>query len=57
MLATDPYNRSRSHPIRELSGVEAWRYRKHRRRFVYTIHDDMVTLDYCDLRRERTYRR
>ena len=57
VLAADPYNRSRSHPIRKLSGVEAYRYRKQRWRFVYSIHDSVVRLDYCDLRRERTYRR
>jgi len=56
-LAADPYNRSRSHPIRKLSSVDAYRYRKQRWRFVYTIHDDVVRLDYCDFRRERTYRR
>ncbi len=57
VLAADPYNRSRSHPIRKLSGVEAYRYRKQRWRFVYSIHDGVVRLDSCDLRRERTYRR
>ncbi len=57
VLAADPYNHSRSHPIRKLSGVEAYRYRKQRWRFVYSIHDGVVRLDSCDLRRERTYRR
>lgn len=57
VLAADPYNRSGSHPIRKLSGIEAYRYRKQRWRFVYSIRDEVVTLDYCDLRRECTYRR
>lgn len=57
VLATDPYNSSRSHPIRPLSALKRYRYRKQRWRFVYSIRDDVVTLDYCDLRRERTYRR
>lgn len=57
VLSADPYNRSGAHPIRKLSGIEAYRYRKQRWRFVYSIRDDVVTLDYCDLRRERTYRR
>ena len=57
VLSADPYNRSGAHPIRKLSGIEAYRYRKQRWRFVYSIHDSVVRLDYCDLRRERTYRR
>jgi mRNA-degrading endonuclease YafQ of YafQ-DinJ toxin-antitoxin module len=57
VLAADPYNRSRSHPIRPLPVFQRYRYRKQRWRFVYSISDEVVTLDYCDLRRERTYRR
>ena len=51
------YNRSRSHPIRPLPVFQRYRYSKQRWRFVYSIRDDVVTLDHCDVRRERTYRR
>lgn len=61
ILSTDPYNRSHSHPIAKLTafrqGEGQYRIRLGRFRFVYDIYTREVVLQYCDLRREQTYRR
>lgn len=60
VLSSDPYNRSRSHPIRKLEQVDAgdgqYRIRWGRFRFRYDIDGTSVYLKYCGLRREDTYR-
>ena len=60
ILAADPYNRSRSHAIKKLEGVDRgdgqYRLRSGRFRFRYDIYDKEVVLTYCGLRREGTYR-
>jgi mRNA-degrading endonuclease RelE of RelBE toxin-antitoxin system len=61
ILAADPYNRSRRHPIKKLEGVPAgegqYRLRLGRWRFRYDIWSDLqqVELNFCGLRREDTY--
>ena len=60
VLATDPYNRSRSHPIKKLEGVKPgdgqYRLRVGRFRFRYDAEGRTVYLKACALRREETYR-
>jgi mRNA-degrading endonuclease RelE of RelBE toxin-antitoxin system len=60
MLRDDPYNRSRSHPIKKLEGVSQgegqYRIRLSRFRFRYDIYANEVVLVYCGLRNEQTYR-
>jgi mRNA-degrading endonuclease RelE of RelBE toxin-antitoxin system len=59
ILETDPYNRSRSHAIKKLTGAQEdgqWRLRLGRFRFRYDIAGETVELRYCGLRREDTYR-
>jgi mRNA-degrading endonuclease RelE of RelBE toxin-antitoxin system len=59
-LKSDPYNRSRSHPIKKLEGVGQgegqYRLRLSRWRFRYDIYGQEVVLHSCALRREDTYR-
>jgi len=61
ILKTDPYNRTRRHPIRKLEGVPPgegqYRLRLRRWRFRYDIWSDrqQVELNFCGLRREDTY--
>jgi mRNA-degrading endonuclease RelE of RelBE toxin-antitoxin system len=61
ILGKDPYNRSRSSPIRKLAGVSQgegeYRLRLGRFRFRYDIDGHQVVLHYRGLRREDTYRR
>ena len=61
ILATDPYNRTRAHPIKKLEGIPAgqgqYRIRAGRLRFRYDIASQIVYLKACSLRREDTYRR
>ena len=61
VLRTDPYNRSRSHPIKKLEGVQAgegqYRIRSGRFRFRYDVEGRIVFLKACALRTEQTYRR
>lgn len=62
ILTEDPYNISRRHPIRKLTGVVAgdgqYRLRLRRFRFRYDIDGPSRTvyLKACSLRREDTYR-
>lgn len=59
ILEADPYNRSRKHAIKKLSGEQTdgqWRLRLGRWRFRYDISGQIVQLKYCGLRREDTYR-
>ena len=59
ILETDPYNHSREHPIKKLTGRQhagQWRLRAGRWRFRYDIVAQTVELKYCGLRREDTYR-
>jgi mRNA-degrading endonuclease RelE of RelBE toxin-antitoxin system len=59
ILGSDPYNQSRSHAIRKLTGPQSdgqWRLRIGRWRFRYDIVGQNVELKYCGLRREDTYR-
>ena len=60
VLSTDPYNRSRSHPLKKLeqvaTGEGQYRIRCGRFRFRYDIDGTSVYLKYCGLRREDTYR-
>jgi mRNA-degrading endonuclease RelE of RelBE toxin-antitoxin system len=60
ILETDPYNRSRTHPIKKLENVPAgeaqYRIRLGRFRFRYDIEEQTVYLKRCSLRREDTYR-
>ncbi|MGA2569404.1 MAG: hypothetical protein ABSF23_02700 [Terracidiphilus sp.] len=59
ILSSDPYNKSRKHPIRKLDGVGAgegqYRLCSGRFRFRYDIEGREVVLHYCGLRREDTY--
>nr|MBS0019689.1 hypothetical protein [Gammaproteobacteria bacterium] len=59
-LRHDPYNRSRTHTIKKLEAVPPgegqYRLRLRRFRFRYDIEENTVTLRYCGLRREDTYR-
>jgi mRNA-degrading endonuclease RelE of RelBE toxin-antitoxin system len=59
ILASDPHNSSRRHPIKKLEGVSAgegqYRLRSGRFRFRYDIEGSEVVLMYCGLRREDTY--
>ncbi len=59
-LQTDPYNRTRVHNIKKLTGVEKdggqFRLRIGRWRFRYDIQENIVYLKVCGLRREDTYR-
>ena len=58
---TDPYNRTCSHPIKKLEGVQAgegqYRIRSGRFRFRYDVEGQIVFLKACALRTEQTYRR
>jgi mRNA-degrading endonuclease RelE of RelBE toxin-antitoxin system len=60
ILETDPYNRSRTHPIKKLENVPTgeaqYRIRLGRFRFRYDIEGQIVYLKRCSLRREDTYR-
>jgi len=60
ILETDPYNRTRTYPIRKLENVPAgeaqYRIRLGRFRFRYDIEGQTVYLKRCSLRREDTYR-
>jgi len=60
ILRSDPFNRSRRHPIKKLKGVNdgdaAWRLRLRRFRFRYDVERSAVQLKLCSLRREDTYR-
>jgi len=60
ILQTDPYNSTRSYPIKKLQGIKAgegqYRLRLIRWRFRYDIWGREVELNYCGLRREDTYR-
>ncbi|MCH7929007.1 MAG: hypothetical protein IIA01_00710 [Proteobacteria bacterium] len=60
ILSSDPYNRSRRHPIGKLAGVKPgagqYRLRLGRWRFRYDVSGNEVMLHYCGLRREDTYR-
>ncbi len=56
ILSTDPYNRSRRHPIKKLVGVKhgagQYRLRLGRWRFRYDVTKKKAALQYCGLRRE-----
>lgn len=60
ILSSDPYNRSRRHSIKKLSGVKRgngqYRLRLGRWRFRYDVSGKEVELLYCGLRREDAYR-
>ena len=60
ILEADPYNHSRKHPIRKLTGEQPengqWRLRLGLWRFRYDIIDQTVELKYCGPRREDTYK-
>ena len=60
ILKTDPFNRSRQHPIKKLVAVPAgegqYRVRSGRFRFRYDVDGQTVYLKACSLRREDTYR-
>ena len=60
ILEEDPLNRTRTHHIRKLANVRTgegqYRLRLGRWRFRYDVSDAEVTLRYCGLRREDTYR-
>ena len=59
VLENDPYNHTRSHPIKKLTGVPAgdgqYRIRSGRFRFRFDIVGKTVYLKSCSLRREDTY--
>ncbi len=59
ILKDDPYNRTRSHAVKKLTGVAAgdgqYRIRSGRFRFRYDISKQVVYLKACSLRREDTY--
>lgn len=59
ILATDPHNASRSHPIKKLVDVREARYRLRLRRFRfrYDIEGKTVYLMRCALRDKATYKR
>jgi hypothetical protein len=60
ILRSDPYNRTRQHNIKKLTGVRRrdgqYRLRLGRWRFRSDIAGQEVVLHYCGLRREDTYR-
>ena len=60
ILEKDPLNHTRKHPIGKLSHVKPgdgqYRLRLGRWRFRYDVSGAKVTLRYCGLRREDTYR-
>jgi hypothetical protein len=60
VLENDPLNRTRYHAIAKLADVEPgdgqYRLRLGRWRFRYDVSGTEVTLRYCGLRREDTYR-
>jgi mRNA-degrading endonuclease RelE of RelBE toxin-antitoxin system len=58
ILARDPFNRTRSHAIKKLTGEQSagqYRIRIMRFRFIYDVDGQTVYLKYCGLRREDTY--
>jgi mRNA-degrading endonuclease RelE of RelBE toxin-antitoxin system len=58
ILEIDPYNRTRQHPIKKLTGPQSdgqWRLRLGRFRFRYDITGQTVELKSCNLRREGIY--
>jgi mRNA-degrading endonuclease RelE of RelBE toxin-antitoxin system len=59
VLGSDPYNATRRHAIKKLTGVSAgggqYRLRIGRFRFRYDLSGKEVWLVYCGLRREDTY--
>lgn len=59
ILSADPYNKSRTHPIKKLEGGAAgegqYRLRSGRFRFRYDLEGQEVVLLYCGLGREDTY--
>jgi len=59
ILKSDPYNTTRSHPIKKLEGVKSgdaeYRIRVGRWRFRYDVIERTVYLKACSLRREDTY--
>ena len=59
ILSTDPYNRTKAHGIKKLTGVDRgdgqYRLRSGRFRFRYDVYGKDVVLVYCGLRREDTY--
>lgn len=59
ILADDPHNRTRRHPIKKLAAVGLgegqYRIRMSRFRFLYDIEKHTVFLKACALRREDTY--
>jgi len=59
ILAGDPYNTSRSHPIKKLIDVKEAQYRLRLRRFRfrYDIEGKTVYLKRCALRDKGTYKR
>lgn len=60
ILETDPTNHTGQYHIKKLVGVPPgegqWRLSLGRFRFRYDIYGNEVVLEYCDLRREDTYR-
>jgi mRNA-degrading endonuclease RelE of RelBE toxin-antitoxin system len=60
ILEEDPLDRKRIHQVKKLANVKAgdgqYRLRLGRWRFRYDVTDAEVTLRYCGLRRENTYR-
>lgn len=60
LLEADPLNHTRRHSIGKLSDVKPgdgqYRLRLGRWRFRYDVSGAVVTLRYCGLRREDTYR-
>jgi mRNA-degrading endonuclease RelE of RelBE toxin-antitoxin system len=60
ILETDPLNNTRRHSIGKLADVKPgdgqYRLRLGRWRFRYDVSGAVVTLRYCGLRREDTYR-
>ncbi|MGH6918179.1 MAG: hypothetical protein ACREJ0_10800 [Geminicoccaceae bacterium] len=60
VLEEDPLNRTRTHQVKKLANVKTgegqYRLRLGRWRFRYDVADAEVTLRYCGLRRENTYR-
>jgi hypothetical protein len=60
ILEEDPLNRTRAHQVRKLANIKAgdgqYRLRLGRWRFRYDVSGAEVTLRYCGLRREDTYR-
>ena len=61
ILSADPYNHARQHHIKKLEGIPSgegqYRLSLGRWRFRYDISNRIITLHYCGLRREETYRR